>query len=169
MKRQSTGEALRNFARLFFKGLLAFFAFYIFISMNSGGGETDKANKKLTNDSDVELVDEIIAETPKVYQQLEYKEIARQKDGMVGNHIYLEGKVVQVTSSWGNIALRVAKYNNSNEIFYITIAKDKMVFNLLEDDYVIIEGTLVGLKSYKSIFGAQITLPGIEADIIELQ
>lgn len=65
--------------------------------------------------------------------------------------------------------LRVASFNNNSEIFYVTYPEELLDFNLLEDDYIFINGTLAGLKTNNAIFGNQVTLPEVHADSIELQ
>ena len=52
-----------------------------------------------------------------------------------------------------------------------TVYTDKTVVNyrLLEDDYVTIYGKANGVYSYEAVSGATITIPWIQADMIDLQ
>lgn len=173
MKNQSAGEAIGNFGSILVKVLLVGFIVYFISGMQSDDGDTVVKNNN--EDTIAEVIDTPSAEAidsveePKVYQELDYTNIARQKDGMVGEHIYFTGQVLQSGTSWGNIYARVAKNGVSNQVFYVMIAEDKLDINLLENDYVYIEGTLSGLRSYTSVLGSQVTVPEVEADLVELQ
>ena len=175
MKRQSAGEALGNFGNIFGRALLVIVVIVILIQLNSDGSESgDTVNTDNSSDVVAQLANgpstaEIVeAEEPKVYQQLDYITIARQKDGMAGEHIRIEGEVIQATTSWGDPVFRVTSFGNNDEVYYVTIPEENLEFNILEGDYVIIEGTLAGLKSYSSAFSGRITVPEIKADTIDL-
>lgn len=165
MKEQKASEALKNAGSILGRLGLVVIVFFAFFSFRS-----NRSNDSLKNKSNVSVTQQI-SSLPKIkdYQHIEYVEIARDKNGLSGKDIYIDGKVIQVSSSWGNIILRVASFNNNNEIFYVTSPDNSLDFNLLVDDYVLIKGTLVGLKTYKAILGNQITIPEVLADSIELQ
>lgn len=183
MKRQSRFEALRNAGSILGRALLVILVIALFADFQSGksnSGGTTSQQVKSQNSGEVGSVKKMsnpAAESGSVqqliivkdYKELNYKDIVRQKKGMKGKHIFIDGKVLQVSNSWGNVILRVASFNNNDEVFYVTFSEDKLDFNLLEDDYVIIKGTLDGLKTYTAVLGNQITLPEVLADSIELQ
>lgn len=174
MSNQSRREALGNFGDLAIRiggGLLILF----FVVNHLSGGEssgnrgTITVQQNATTAPDTTTVEAEDVVEIKNYQDLAYSDIARQKDGMEGEHIYFTGQVIQTGTSWGDVYARVAKNGVTDEIFYVNIAEELLDVNLLEDDYIYIEGTLTGLKTYTSVFGSQVTIPEVEADLVELQ
>lgn len=174
MKRQSRSEALGNAGSILGRSFGVIVIVFLFINFQASKTDSKKYDtsnisheqtKSQSNSS--ESITSI--SKSKEYKELNYKEIAREKDGMAGEHIYIDGKVIQASNSRGNIVLRVASFNNNSEIFYVTYPEELLDFNLLEDDYIYIKGTLAGLKTYNAIFGNQVTLPEVHADSIELQ
>lgn len=161
MRQQKASEAIGNAGRLLGRFGLVVIVVFVLASFSSNDSPPRTETQSSGNIQ--------IAENLKNYQKRDYNEVARNKDGMAGKLIDVEGKVIQSTSSWGNVVLRVASSNDYDEVYYVKIPEDSLDFNILEDDYVSVQGTLAGLKSYKSVLGAQVTIPAIDADKIELQ
>lgn len=173
VRNQSRDEAMGNFRYglgVAGRTILVLIAFVILYSIFSDGdSETSVSPSTTTAKIEDRTANEGVSIDSKEYQDLEYSDIARQKDGMEGEHIYFTGQVLQTGTSWGDVYARVAKNGVSNQVFYVMIADDKLDINLLENDYVYIEGTLAGLKSYTNVLGSQVTIPEVEADLVELQ
>lgn len=174
MKKQSRREALGNFGDLAIRiggGLLILF----FVVNHLSGGEssgnrgTITVQQNATTAPDTTTVEAEDVVEIKNYHDLAYRDIVRQKDGMEGDHIYFTGQVIETGTSWGDVYARVAKNGVTDEIFYVNIAEELLDVNLLEDDYIYVEGTLTGLKTYTSVIGSQVTIPEVEADLVELQ
>lgn len=98
--------------------------------------------------------------------EISYDDLMRNNEEHVGKIVYHEGEVIQVQNVFGNTyVLRVSTegpyyYDN---VIWVNYAGDR----LLEDDAVEIWG-VVGLKEYSAIFGNSVTIPEIDASILEL-
>lgn len=53
-------------------------------------------------------------------------------------------------------------------MFYVKIPEEILDYNLLDDDYITVDGTLYGIEDYRSVLGGQISIPGVDADSVEL-
>ena len=53
-------------------------------------------------------------------------------------------------------------------MFYVKIPEEILDYNLSDDDYIAVKGTLCGIENYHSVLGGQISIPGIDADSVEL-
>lgn len=91
-------------------------------------------------------------------------DLARDKNGLMGSYVTFSGKIVQVMEGDKSNQYRMAVNDNYDQIILIEINKNKLPANLLEDDYITIEGMSVGNITYKTIFGANNTIPGIMVD-----
>lgn len=97
-----------------------------------------------------------------------YEQLARNPDTYVMKKMKFTGKVLQAET--GNICyMRLAINSNYDTVLFVTYDKDVLDYRLLEDDIVTIYGASLGVYSYEAVSGATITLPWIEADMIELQ
>jgi hypothetical protein len=75
--------------------------------------------------------------------------------------------------SGDSITLRVnitkSKYGYYSDTVYVTYTrKSENEDRILEDDIITIYGTLGGIETYISILGADVSLPKINAEYIEL-
>lgn len=98
-----------------------------------------------------------------------YEQLARNPAEMIGTRVKLVGEVIQTMYDGNIIQLRVnitkenGYYSDTVYVRYI-IEGDR----ILEDDIITIYGTAMGEVSYKSILGAEITLPYIEAEYVDI-
>ena len=161
MKNQNASEALRNAGGIIGRTGLVVIVFFALMSFKS-------KNEIGTQQESVEPAS-IVQSIPMAYGSYNYVDVAREKDGMAGKSIEIEGKVIQSTSSWGDVVLRVATAGDYDEIYYVTIPEDALDFNVLDDDYVVVKGMLAGIEKYNSVLGGQVSIPKIKADEITLQ
>ena len=98
-----------------------------------------------------------------------YKDLARNPDDYKGKSLTYSGKVIQVIEGDSETQLRIAVNNDYDKIIYVAYPKDMVKSRILEDDYVTIFGTSLGVITYESTMGASITIPGVYLDRIELQ
>lgn len=97
-----------------------------------------------------------------------YDQLARNPDSYVGTKVKFSGKVLQAETD-SVCYMRLALNSNYDTVAFVTYDKDILDYRLLEDDYVTIYGTCYSTYSYTAVSGATITLPWIQADIIEMQ
>ena len=103
------------------------------------------------------------------YGYVNYKELARNPDDYKGKSVTYSGKVIQVIEGDSETQLRIAVDGDYDKVIYVSYPKDMVQSRILDDDYVTIFGTSLGVITYKSTMGASITIPGVYLDRIELQ
>ena len=88
---------------------------------------------------------------------------------MIGTRVKLVGEVIQTIYDGNIVQLRVniTKENGyySDTVYVRCIIEGDRI---LEDDIITIYGTAMGEVSYTSILGAEITLPYIEAEYVDI-
>lgn len=98
-----------------------------------------------------------------------YEQLARNPAEMIGTRVKLVGEVIQTMYDGNIIQLRVniTKENGyySDTVYVRCIIEGDRI---LEDDIITIYGTAMGEVSYTSILGAEITLPYIEAEYVDI-
>lgn len=103
------------------------------------------------------------------YGYVDYKELARNPDPYKGKSLSFSGKVIQVIEEDDETHHRIAVNGDYDSVIYVAYPKDIVASRILEDDYVTVYGTSLGLYSYQSTMGGKITIPAIYLDRIELQ
>lgn len=106
-------------------------------------------------------------------EEYTFEQLARNPDKVKGNSVKVKGKVIQVLESKNTISLRVnitkESYGYYKDTIYVTYINEAGADKILEDDIITIWGGALGDYKYTSILGAEITLPWIEAEYIELE
>lgn len=97
-----------------------------------------------------------------------YDQLARNPDTYIGNKVKIKGKVLQADSSGDTCYARVAMNSSYDTVVFVTYPKDLLGYRLLEDDIVTVYGVSLGVYSYEAVSGATITIPWLNADIIEM-
>ena len=110
----------------------------------------------------------------KVYQSLDYKAMSRDPDTYEGNLYKFDGKILQVmeeAQSDGTtlVALRVASKGSYDNVVYVVYYRAAGEARILEDDRVTVYGTSQGLYTYKTVMGAEVTIPFIWADSVTVK
>lgn len=101
-----------------------------------------------------------------------YKEIARNPDNYKGKRAKFQGEVVQVMESGNSCQYRVnitkGRYSWTDTIYVSYTRADSSEARILEDDIITIYGTLGGNYTYETVMGAEMTIPLIVAEYIDL-
>lgn len=106
-------------------------------------------------------------------QTFSYEQVARDPDSYFLQHCVFTGKVVQVMEDDGDFALRVNvtktsySYTDTIYVYYMKSANEGKT-RILEDDIITIYGYNFGLMSYESVLGAEITIPSVVAEYIDI-
>lgn len=106
---------------------------------------------------------------PDSYQEVSYKDVARNPDSYKGQKLRFTGKVLQVVEGTTETDLRIATDGGYDDVVFV--GYDPKILNgtrVLEDDTVTVYGTCVGQYSYTSALKAKISLPGLYADNVEI-
>ena len=98
-----------------------------------------------------------------------YKELARNPDPYKGKSLTYSGKVIQVIEGDTETQHRIAVNGDYDNVIYVAYPKNIVTSRILDDDYVTVYGTSLGLYSYQSTMGGKITVPALYLDRIELQ
>ena len=136
-----------------------FFAFIMIVGMSMNTTEEPLKNPEL---SDKEIKDNAIN-----LNQIGYENLHRYNEDHIGKIVFFSGEVIQVRHiSSDSYVLRVDVNPERFETsaLYVNYVGPR----LLEDDNVTIYGEVVGIKDYKAISGVQISIPEINALILNM-
>lgn len=107
-------------------------------------------------------------------ENVTYKDIARNPNKQVGKNAIFTGKVIQAEYNAWNVTMRVDVTKNEYFDFYDDtmyveyLRKSSDEDRILEGDIITMYGTVMGLKTYETIFGAQVTIPYLIAEYIDI-
>lgn len=101
-----------------------------------------------------------------------YNTIARNPEKYKGEYGKFYGKIIQVMESntYGIISytLRIALNGNYDNVILVTYYAISGEDHLLEDDYVTLYGEIQGTKTYETVMGAEVTIPFVTAEYIDI-
>lgn len=101
------------------------------------------------------------AEAKKYDTGITYEELARTPDEYVGEYVKFSGRVIQVMEGGEETNLRIAVNDNYDKVIIVGYDPNITSVRVLEDDMVTIKGSSIGLYTYESALGGNITIPGI--------
>ena len=109
-----------------------------------------------------------LKDTSTYKSDISYEQIARTPDDYYFEKVKFSGKVVQVMEGEDTTnQLRVAINDNYDTIMLVEYEKDILDSRVLEDDYINIYGFSMGVITYESTMGGNITIPAVAANMIE--
>ena len=98
-----------------------------------------------------------------------YDQIARTPDDFEGSLVKFSGRVIQVIEGATEIQIRFAVNDDYDTVLFGYYSPGIVTSRVLEDDMITIYGTSVGLISYESTMGGNITIPAVSIDKIDQQ
>lgn len=103
--------------------------------------------------------------------EITYDQLARTPDDYTGKDITFAGKVLQVMedSDSGETQLRIATSDDYDKIMLIGYDSSILKSRILEDDEIRFYGTSIGLITYQSTMGGDITIPAAVVEHIDIQ
>lgn len=103
--------------------------------------------------------------------EITYDQLARTPDDYTGKDITFAGKVLQVMedSDSGETQLRIATSDDYDKIMLIGYDSSILKSRILEDDEIRFYGTSIGLITYQSTMGGNITIPAAAVEHIDIQ
>lgn len=126
----------------------------------------EESDRKAQEEADKKAQEE--AEKKAGYETgITFEQLARTPDEYKGKKVKFYGKVVQTIEGSTINAIRFAVDGEYDWILYGTYLNN-LSYRILEDDYITIYGVANGLKSYTATSGAQITIPEVIIDKIDL-
>lgn len=96
-----------------------------------------------------------------------YNQLSRTPDDYIGEKVKFTGKVVQVMEGSDETQLRVAINSNYDNIALVSYKSSIVSFRVLEDDQITLYGVSMGLYTYESTMGGNITIPLIGVEKID--
>lgn len=101
--------------------------------------------------------------------EIRFAELKKNPEKHANSYIKYQGEILQIMEDESSSVIRLAVTKDSygydfNDVIYITYNKTT---KFVDEDVVTVYGTVLGSHSYESQAGYNITLPHIEADIIE--
>lgn len=126
---------------------------------------SDSEKSSSSSSSDTSLDD------PNTYKTgIAYDQVARTPDDFKGKKIQFTGKVLQVMEDSDSVQIRLAVDGNSDNVILVNIDSDLLHGSrILEDDLVTASGESTGTVSYDSTMRGKITIPAMDAKIINDQ
>lgn len=105
-------------------------------------------------------------------QNIAYEELARNGDNYIGTPITFRGQIIQVMEGDGFTAYRINVTQDSygfwDDTMYVEYTVKEGESRFLEDDIVTVYGTCMGLYTYETVMGANVTIPSAIAEFMEL-
>lgn len=103
--------------------------------------------------------------------EITYDQLARTPDDYTGKNITFAGKVLQVMedSSSNQTQLRIATSDDYDKVMLIGYDSSILKSRVLEDDEIRFYGTSIGLITYQSTMGGNITIPAAIVEHIDIQ
>ena len=96
-----------------------------------------------------------------------FEQLARTPDDYEGEKVKFNGEVLQVMEDEGTVQLRVAVNDDYDQVIFVEYDPDIIDSRVLEDDQITLMGISMGLFTYESTMGGDITIPAIVVDKIE--
>lgn len=103
--------------------------------------------------------------------EITYDQLARTPDDYMGKDITFAGKVLQVMedSSSKQTQLRIATSDDYDKVMLVGYDSSILKSRVLEDDEIRFYGTSIGLVTYQSTMGGNITIPAAIVEHIDIQ
>ncbi len=96
-----------------------------------------------------------------------YDQLARTPDDYMAEKVKFKGKVIQVMEGDSVVQIRFAVNDNYDTVILGEYDASIVESRVLEDDTITIMGTSLGLYTYESTMGGEITIPSILIDKID--
>ena len=102
------------------------------------------------------------------YEEVEYKDCARNPEQYEGKKVKLTGRVIQVLGNkTTGFRIRLAT-SGYDDVYYVRIGKGILDYNLMESDRIVVYGRMDGSYTYTSLFLTSVTIPSAIAESIVL-
>ena len=137
----------------------------------------EEAKKKAAEEEAARKAEEKAAAEAKIAAQkadaqtIPYRDLARNPDNYKGKNVKYTGEVIQVQEDGNMVGLRVNVTKNSygyEDTIYVIYNKGIIEGRVLEDDIITLYGKSMGLLTYKTVLGAEMSIPQVIASIVEL-
>lgn len=98
-----------------------------------------------------------------------YEQLSRNPDIYNKAQVTFTGKVLQdIDQGNGKRGMRLAVNSDYDKVIYVFYDNDLVGYRILEDDQITVYGSSAGIYTYTSTMNQAISLPAINADILEI-
>ena len=128
----------------------------------------DAEAKRLQAEADKTAAAAAEARKPK---HIAYKELARNPETYKGTNVIYTGQVIQVQEDGNTVNLRVDVTKNTygyEDTVLIQYDKSIVSGRILDNDIITFSGMSMGLLTYKTVLGAEMTIPQVLATTVTL-
>lgn len=138
--------------------------------INVNGVITDELLEALGIADKIEEAAKLEASKAQYSSDYSYESLARNPNTYKGQKGKFSGKVLQVMEGGTGYysVMRLGIGGSYDNVMYIRYDGDLLSSRILEDDWVTVYGELTGVYTYESVWGNSITIPSMDADIVEL-
>lgn len=102
------------------------------------------------------------------YEEIDYGELARNPEDFFGKKVKLIGKIIQILGSRSEGYQARLATSGSSDVIYVMINFDPG-YNLLENDRLVVYGTLINTITYETTIHTKVTIPAAIAEDIVLK
>lgn len=99
---------------------------------------------------------------------LTYDDLMRYSDDNYGELVELSGTVLQTMQGDGEIQHRVALNDDYDTVVLIGYESGTSSTKILEDDYITFTGTALGTTTYETVMGAEVEIPVVYVEEINI-
>lgn len=104
----------------------------------------------------------------KARTDLTYDDLMRYSDDNYGEIVELSGTVLQTVQSDGEVQHRVALNDDYDTVVLIGYESGTSSTKILEDDYITFTGTALGTTTYETVMGAEVEIPVVYVEEINI-
>lgn len=105
-------------------------------------------------------------------KHIAYKDLARKPDEYQGTNVIFTGEVIQVQEDGKYVGLRVNVTKNSygyEDTMFVQYDKSLVSGRVLDKDVITFSGMSMGLLTYKTVLGAELSIPQVLATDVKLK
>lgn len=137
--------------------------------LNVNGVITDELIESLGVADEIAEAAEKEAMMKEYSTEYSYTQIARDPDSFAGVKMKFRGKVLQEGDAGSGIRyIRLAVDSDYDSVLFVSYDKEIVDMKILDDDIITVYGECVGDYTYETVMGASVTLPWLNADIIDM-
>lgn len=108
-----------------------------------------------------EVVEPVVFDPTEYQNGITFDNLARNPDDYVFEAVAFNGEVVQVIEGSGEVQCRLAIDGDYDKMVLIAYKPEIIDSRVLEGDYITVYGTSLGIATYESTIGGQISIPQI--------
>lgn len=110
------------------------------------------------------------AEKQKYETGITYEQLNRHPDTYMDEYVKFQGEILQYQEGgvWSDTVIRLAVNGDYDKVLYVEIPSDILDSDnrIAEGEYITVRGTSMGIMTYETVLGANVSIPGVSAEKI---